>query len=129
MERRVRGEIVAALAGFPVIGAFIYGSVARGTANAMSDVDVLVIVGAAPPPAQTAELRSTFVELQRSHGYQPDPDYPVELFTVNEVRAAIATEAPDEDQREVLRALRGPKDILIDSEHLQQLIAAAGATG
>jgi predicted nucleotidyltransferase len=126
VERYVRDDILAALAGLPVVGAFIYGSVARDTATAASDIDIFVLLATDLPRSRLAAVRTAFIDLQRRLGYQPDPEYPVELFSVDRVRAAIAVEAADEDQREVRRALRDTKVMLVDSAQLQEVIAMVG---
>jgi predicted nucleotidyltransferase len=126
MERRVRDDIIAELAGQPVVGAFIYGSVARGTATANSDIDVFVLLGTELPPAQIALLRNAFFDLQRRLGYLPDPEYPVELFATDTVREALTADVPDEDQREVRRALVDTKIVLVRSAQLEEFIAMAG---
>lgn len=127
MERPVRDDILAILAGIPVVGAFVYGSVARGTATAESDIDVFLLLEAEQPPDRTAALRAAFVDLQRRLGYRPDVEYPVELFTLDQVRTALAVDEPDEDQREIRHALGDTKIVLVGSAELEVLIAMAGA--
>ena len=123
----MRDDILATLAGLPVVGAFIYGSVARGTATAESDIDLFVLLDAELPPARTAALRAAFVDLQQRLGYRPDTDYPVEMFTLDQVRTALTAVEPDEDRREIRQALRDRKIVLVGSARLEELITMADA--
>ena len=119
-------DIVALLADLPVAGAFIYGSVARGTARVGSDIDVFVLLDEPLDFPMIASLRSAFVDLQRRLGYQPDLEYQVELFTIEAAGDALTSRAPDEDQREVRRALTDVKTVIIGSQRLDELILQAG---
>lgn len=119
-------DIVTLLEGLPVTAAFIYGSVARGTATAGSDIDVFVLLEHPLAPAAAVSVRTAFVELQLRLGYRPDLEYPVELFTVEAASDALAALNPDEDQREVRRALTDTKTVVIAGARLDDLILQAG---
>lgn len=119
MERSLRPQILAALDGLPVIAAFVYGSVARGTATADSDIDVFVIVEQELPDDRLSELRQRFADLQRQLGYEPDSTFPVEIFAAAAVRMALVVTEPDEDQQEIRRALADRKIMIAGS--LEQL--------
>jgi predicted nucleotidyltransferase len=122
----MRHEIVAAIADLPVVAAFIYGSVARDTATAESDIDVFVLLATELPPVRTETVRAAFVDLQRRLGYRPDVNYPVELFTIEDAREALATDEPDDDQREIRHALQDVKIVLVGSAELEDLVTLAG---
>ena len=122
----MKTDILTLLGKAPVAGAFIYGSVARGTATSASDIDVFVLLEHPLDPATTAYLRSAFVELQLRLGYQPDLEYPVELFTIEAARNALLAHAADEDQREVRRALTDTKTVIVASAQLDELILQVG---
>src|SRR5262249_10346834 len=77
--------------------------------------------------ARTVALRAAFVDLQRRLGYRPDVEYPVELFTLDQVRAAIAADEPDEDQREIRQAFGDTKIVLVGSAELDEVMAMTGA--
>jgi Nucleotidyltransferase domain len=115
MERSVKEQILAPLKGAPVAAAFIYGSVAHGTATPDSDIDVFVVLEHDLPDHQVAELRSRFHDVQLSLGYTPDPQFPVEIFSVAAIRNALAVVEPDEDQQEIRRALMGKRIMLTGS--------------
>jgi predicted nucleotidyltransferase len=115
MERSVREQILALLKGMPVAAAFIYGSVAHGTAIPNSDIDVFVVLEHDLPGEQISELRSRFHDVQRCLGYMPDPQFPVEIFTVAAIGDALAAVEPDEDQQEIRRALMDKKIMLTGS--------------
>jgi len=109
----------------PAAGAFIYGSVATGAAGPHSDIDVFVVLNEQLPYGQREIARAAFAALQRGLGFHPDPEFPVELFTLAEcgtglssprLQATIArlcrneqaSAAADEtDAMEILRALVG----------------------
>lgn len=110
------------LAGFQGIdGAFVYGSVARGTAGPASDVDLFVVTEGAPEWAD--RLSGAADTLQRRLGYRPDPSHPVEVFPAAHCADALTGplvacvlrsaaegqqvdgELLDSDDLEILRAL------------------------
>ncbi len=61
-------------------GAFVYGSVAHGTARRGSDVDLFVVTVTELGPQVRTHLRSAAEELQRGLGHRPDPVHVVEVF-------------------------------------------------
>jgi predicted nucleotidyltransferase len=122
----MKTDILTLLGDTPVAGAFVYGSVARGTATSASDIDVFVLLERPLNPTTTASLRKAFADLQLRLGYQPDLEYPVELFTIEAARHALVVHAPDEDQREVRRALTDTKIVIVASTRLDELILQAG---
>jgi predicted nucleotidyltransferase len=111
----VKEQILSLLKGTPVAAAFIYGSVAHGTATPNSDIDVFVVLEHELPDEQVAELRSRFHDVQRRLGYTPDLQFPVEIFSVAAIRDALAVVEPDEDQQEIRRALTDKKIMLTGS--------------
>lgn len=125
-----------ALDGIDVVAAFVYGSVAAGTAGPGSDVDTFVLL-AADPGEHRPRLRAAFHELQERLGCTPDPEYPVELFAVAAATAALdAVERalaagtagaldPTGDEREVVRALTGPRLVLRGAPELDLLTERA----
>lgn len=126
----MKDQIASALDGLPVNSAFIYGSVARGTATAHSDLDTFILLNAAASETDLARTRQRFISLQRDLGFTPDDDYPVEIFTVAQARHAMTAEVhggdiSEDDVTEVLRALNEPKIVVLDSPDLRQLIELA----
>lgn len=101
------GQVVSAIDQFltseacHVVGAFVYGSVATGQAGPTSDVDCFVLVDRPLTPEATHRFKSGFAELQQRLGYCPDVEYPVELFTVEHCRAALAGDELTQAIREV----------------------------
>lgn len=126
-----------------VVAAFVYGSVATGQAGPSSDVDSCVLLAQPLSTAEALQLRTSFAQLQERLGYTADPDYPVELFTVQQVRAALvgpevkrameracASEelGPDlaeSDAVEMFRALLGARLTVRPSPQLDDLTALA----
>jgi predicted nucleotidyltransferase len=123
---------------------FIYGSVARGGATASSDLDTFVITRTELDSDQRVALRSLSVCLQRQLGYQPDEQYPVEIFSVRQceqaLRGPLVTRAIysaawghysidrmtlEHDDLEVLRALLDTKLVVASSPVLDSLIRLA----
>lgn len=105
--------------------AFVYGSVATGSAGPASDIDLFVITAAPPAPDALVDLKERAASLQSELGYCPDPDYPVEVFAAGEcerllagpvlgeafaaaARGPVAAAVIDADALEVARALTGP---------------------
>ncbi|MFE6333976.1 nucleotidyltransferase domain-containing protein [Streptomyces sp. NPDC057798] len=109
------------------IGVFIYGSIATGRAGPGSDIDCFVLLAESETAETTTRLRSGFAELQSRLGYTPDPDYPIELFTLQQCQEALDSssvrqavqqaqarghvdpELAASDEAEVLRALLGTR--------------------
>jgi hypothetical protein len=132
--------------GSEVTAAFIYGSVARQRVHAASDVDCFILTSNDFPPSQRHYIRNEFVELQRTLGFTPDVDYPVELFSVAACRAALSgptlnlilTEALvtgqvrrkflESDDVEILRALLDRRLVLRHAPVLDALTRQARAT-
>jgi len=111
------------LAGYgDVEGALIYGSVARGSATAESDVDLFVVTNGTVDPGEHDRLRLDAGQMQRRLGYQPDPVHTVEVFTAD--RCVDALTGPL-----VLRATHVVADgqaidrITVDSDDLEILRA------
>jgi predicted nucleotidyltransferase len=124
--------------------AFIYGSVATGTAGPGSDIDLFVITARSPAPAALAALRTRSLSMQTGLGFRPDLDYPVEVFTAGaceslldgqELRAAFAAAVAgpvsaavvDADALEVARSLTGPAIDVVAAPVLDTLRAHAAA--
>jgi predicted nucleotidyltransferase len=61
-------------------GAFVYGSVAHGTARPGSDADLFLVSVTELAPVLRDRLRTDVGHLQRALGYSPDPVHPVEIF-------------------------------------------------
>lgn len=124
-------------------GALVYGSVARGTATAASDVDLLVLTTEPVAPQVSVRLRQSVHDLQLRLGYQPDPEHVVEVFAVPAcvdaltgplvLRAAQQAAAGreidrltlDSDDLEILRALLDRHLIVVASPVLDGLVALA----
>ncbi len=125
-----------ALDGTDVVAVLVYGSVATGTDGPGSDVDTFVLL-AADPGEHRPRLRAGFHRLQERLGWTPDPQYPVELFSTAAAGAALDGLAgalaagtsdrldPVGDEREVLRALTGPRLVLLGGPELDRLTARA----
>lgn len=148
-RRRVSGTVVAAIDQLltdqarDAVAAFVYGSVATGQARPSSDVDACVLLAQPVSTATAQQLRASFVQLQERLGYTPDPDYPVELFTVQQIRAALLghkvahaieqalageelePELAEADEVEILRALLGSRLTVRASPQLDELTALA----
>lgn len=148
-RRRVSGDVVAAIGRLltdrpcGAVAAFVYGSVATGRAGPSSDVDTCVLLARPLSASETERLRTSFVDLQKRLGYTPDADYPVELFTVEQVRTALtgskvkraveqarSGEELDSglavsDEVEILRALLGTRLTVLPSPQTDELTALA----
>lgn len=134
VEQEVAGFLHARLRGL-LVAAFVYGSVATGRATAASDIDCFVMLRERLTRRSALPLRRGFAELQRRLGYTPDPEYPLELFTVGECYTATAGAAVacaldryertgvvepawrDCDDLEIVRALTGPR-LPLAGEHV-----------
>jgi predicted nucleotidyltransferase len=77
----VQDFLVAELAD-AVAAAFIYGSVAGGRSGPSSDIDCFVITHCDLPAEVRTRVAVGFTALQRSLGFVPDPEYPIEVFSV-----------------------------------------------
>jgi predicted nucleotidyltransferase len=66
--QEIEDHLRAMLASAPpqVVAAYLYGSVARGTAGPRSDIDVGVLLGAPPPPTLEGHLFDYEGELERA---------------------------------------------------------------
>lgn len=111
------------LAGFEGIeGAFVYGSVARGTAGQGSDIDLFVVTVADLAPDVRARFGDAADRLQRELGYRPDPAHLVEVFSTATCARAVTGPL-------VLRATHQAADgsdidrITLDSDDLEILRA------
>jgi predicted nucleotidyltransferase len=138
VEKEVAGFLHSRL-GELLVAAFVYGSVATGRATAASDIDCFVVMRERLTRRSALPLRGGFAELQRRLGYTPDPEYPLELFTVGECYAATAGAAVaraldryeqtgvvepawrDCDELEIVRALTGPRLSLVGEPVLVRL--------
>ncbi|MCW6003484.1 nucleotidyltransferase domain-containing protein [Micromonospora sp. CPCC 205371] len=78
--------------GSDLVAAFIYGSVAAGLAGPASDLDCFVLIKEPLARVQLELIRTEFGALQRGLGYQPDPEYPIELFTTDACHAALGSD-------------------------------------
>ena len=125
-------------------GAFVYGSVAHGTARPSSDVDLFVVTVADLRPEVRAHLHSAAEQLQRGLGYRPDPVHVVEVFST--ARCVDALTGPlvlrathmaadgrpidqitlDSDDLEILRALQDRRLVVRPSPVVDGLTALAG---
>jgi len=84
--------------------AFVYGSLAKGTDSANSDIDILVIAESLDYARLLTLLDDAEMRLQR-------PVHPLIL------KAAELSRKRDEDSAFVVRVIEGPKIFLIGSEH------------
>src|SRR5205823_1965420 len=131
--------------GDPLVAAFIYGSVAAGRNHSDSDLDCFVLTGPEVPKETRQHVSCRFAELQRQLGFTPDPDYPIEIFSVAECETMLAdplldtaiggaaiTGAMDpllaeSDAVEVLRALLDRRLVIRTADEPDQLTARAYA--
>jgi predicted nucleotidyltransferase len=151
-RRRVTDDLEVAIDQFltaqscGAVAAFVYGSVATGEAGPTSDMDTFVLLAQPLPAVALQQLRSGFVDLQERLGYCPDVTFPIELFTVQQSRSALAgreveqaiqlacssgtlsTDLLDSDGVEVLRALLGTRLTVRASAQLDELTAYANQT-
>ncbi|MGC5054729.1 nucleotidyltransferase domain-containing protein [Micromonospora sp. DT48] len=128
--------------GSMLTAAFIYGSVAADRAGPYSDIDCFVITARDLSPEQRHLLGNEFATLQCSLGYVPDPDYPIELFSVGACVAALESEplhralagaaggqldpsVATSDEVEVLGALLDRRMVIRPSPVLDELTARA----
>jgi predicted nucleotidyltransferase len=125
--------------------AFIYGSFAYGNARAGSDIDCFVLTSRELAPDHAGRLAARFAGLQRALGFTPDPDHPVEIFSVaacgslladatlaTALRQASVTGTLDPrlaygDPAEVLRALLDRRLVLRPAPVLDVLTTRAHA--
>ncbi|MGH3712925.1 MAG: nucleotidyltransferase domain-containing protein [Micromonosporaceae bacterium] len=126
-----------------VVAAFVYGSVAAGTAKADSDIDCFVLLKARNDDTLARRLRAGFILLQTRLGFTPDVRYPVELFTPGDCQRALSgpqvaralrqatsgqpvdSHLAETDAVEVLRALLGPRLTVRASRDLDALTRQA----
>jgi len=134
-------EIAAALdelLGPGLEAAFVYGSVATGRATAASDVDCLVVARGPITVGLRAEMRERFRALQLHLGYTPDLEHPVELFSLQRCREALAgglveralhaaargavtRDVTDGDDLEIVRSLVDHRFVVRSSPALDEL--------
>lgn len=140
------GDIVAPIRRFCaedgcdlIAGAFVYGSVAAGSARPGSDIDCFALLTDEVTARQRHQLATGFANLQRRLGYTPDPVYPIELFTAARCRDALSSAivqsairdafgggrldpaVADADDLEVFRALVGIRLRVVDCDDLERL--------
>jgi hypothetical protein len=131
--------------GSDVTAAFIYGSVAWQHIHQGSDIDCFIVTAGEVPAPLRQYIRAEFVELQRSLGFTPDIDYPVEVFSVAACRTALSGQTlalilaealaagrvrPDSvetDELEILRALLDKRLVLRPAPALDSLTTQAHA--
>ncbi len=69
---RVREVLPALLAHYPVVAAYVYGSVARGTVLPTSDVDIALVLAEPLPPYERLQLELTIEsEVEEAAGISP----------------------------------------------------------
>jgi predicted nucleotidyltransferase len=142
-EGTIAEAVLAEVRLLPAAGAFIYGSVATGAAGPHSDIDVFVLLNVQLPHGQQEITRAAFAALQHGLGFHPDPEFPVELFTLAECGTGLssprlhatihrlclneqASAAADEtDAMEILRALAGRHIPVRQSPALGELVERA----
>ncbi|MFL6076975.1 MAG: nucleotidyltransferase domain-containing protein [Mycobacteriales bacterium] len=98
MGMRVRGAVnPAPVASFleeqlgdELAAAFIYGSVASGRARCGSDIDCFVITVRELASYRRHQVAVRFATLQRALGFSPDPEYPVEIFSIAACESVLA---------------------------------------
>jgi nucleotidyltransferase-like protein len=126
-----------------IVGAFVYGSVAAGSAGPSSDIDCFALLAGEVPALERAQVAARFAALQRHLGYTPDARYPIELFTTVQCQAALSGATvrdavnaarggfspgaltAESDDLEVFRALVGVRLPVIDCDDLEQLTEQA----
>ena len=130
--------------GEELVAAFIYGSVAAGRAGPDSDIDCFVLTAGDLTEDLRAQLGAEFAELQRELGYRPDPDYPLEVFSVAQCESVLAgdtfarivadadhgrldPQAATSDEAEILRALLDQRLVVKHAPALDQLTDQARA--
>ncbi|MDQ7909100.1 nucleotidyltransferase domain-containing protein [Phytohabitans sp. ZYX-F-186] len=143
MNTRVVAAFLDERLGVDLVAAFIYGSVAAGRAGPGSDLDCFVLIKKPLGTAQMKLVKAEFGILQSGLGYVSDPDYPIELFTVdachavlgsdllNQVLSEAATtgnvdpQIAEHDHVEVLRALLDHRIVVRDAPALDLLTTLA----
>jgi hypothetical protein len=122
--------------------AFVYGSVAAGRNGPDSDLDCFVLTHRDLGVDERRQTAAAFAALQRRLGFNPDPAYPVELFSIEACRtalsdpvlgriltdaatAAIEADIAQSDEMEVLRALLDRRLVVQHSTCLDALTAQA----
>jgi predicted nucleotidyltransferase len=91
MERLVQiySKNIAEACDFPVVGFFIYGSVAKNSHTAKSDIDSFLITKEKISERIRNKILRKAIESQRSLGFLPDEKYPIEIFSVLECEKAF----------------------------------------
>lgn len=137
------GRFLTDTLGSSLVAAFVYGSVATGTARPGSDLDCFTLTARALPASTRSATGVSFSTLQRTLGYTPDPAYPIELFSARHcwtaLRGPVVAEALRQarergrldlplsgaDEVEVLRALLGARLTVTSATALDRLTHAA----
>jgi predicted nucleotidyltransferase len=73
-----------------LIFGFIYGSIARGTGTASSDIDTFILTHKSIP-SQTAAYLSFLRDYHTAHGLNYDSQYPAEILTLAQLSTALDT--------------------------------------
>jgi predicted nucleotidyltransferase len=77
---RVQEALPAVLARYPVVVAYVYGSVARGTVLPTSDVDIALVLTESLPPYERLQLELTIEgEVEEAAGI-----YPIDVRVIND---------------------------------------------
>jgi predicted nucleotidyltransferase len=135
-------RLLAEHLGDTLVSAFVYGSVAAGRAGPGSDIDCFVITADDLGEPQCRRLGAEFAELQRTLGFTPDPDYPIEIFSTAACEAILQSseldrilaaavvggmdsQTAESDEVEVLRALLDRRLVLRHAEVLEVLTTDA----
>jgi predicted nucleotidyltransferase len=129
--------VAQALRQIPVVAVFVYGSVAADIDHVGSDIDTFVLTQTEIADRCRLRIRADFHQLQQRLGYRPDPEFPVEVFSVAAVDAVLdtldnaitggtfAALPEDGDEREILRALTDTRWVLQPSADLDRLTTRA----
>ena len=142
VEQRIAAVLELCL-GADAEGAFVYGSVAHGTAGPESDIDTFIVTRDEVPERQEADLLRRLAALQHELGYRPDEEHPAELFSIQACLTALdgplvlrATDSAardreidlltlEHDHLEILRALVDARLPIVESIVLDGLISFA----
>lgn len=129
--------------GDELVAAFIYGSVAAGRNHSDSDIDCFVLVDREVPQETRQQVGCRFADLQRQLDFTPEPDYPIEIFSMARCETLLADPLLDiaigsaaitgmmdpllaeSDAVEVLRALLDRRLVIRPARELDQLTARA----
>lgn len=129
--------------GVDLLGCFLYGSYARGTHTPTSDLDCFVVTNKQIEDERIQYLRAGFITLQESLGFQPDVEFPIEVFTLDACERLLASPSllelidagwrqgyspvmsSEDDAVEMLRALISKKVVLCGPTIVKELEEAA----